>query len=474
MTTMFVQLRRVVYLLVLLHFCTSSVYANAQMDVLSRREREAVVNQEDALGLFLDVPNYSLDELKQDDVLNKVDQLPLTVHHLLLAVKDSEIHYKNGTACKAEWERVVATNEKTVREAEAATKEINDLLAKVTKIKEDEKAKVVDTKNTRAQEFNEVLEKIRSVLKKYKDKAPNGETVFEIAKAHQAELLCSAIRSNVDHVLGRLKDKLKLLGYYAEQEYNTSERAMRVKKIGELVRDTLQNVTHLLGKVKVHDRFAVGKASDQVDAWKKAYEQLNDLENLAEERAIGGGSGEAITKKNAQVIEEIKKDIKKPKEDIDKVTQEGDGETKARKKKVYGEVNKNMTEAIKVATKSMEEEKKRIARERAKREEERRAAEDAARRAEEEKRRIARETQERIRREEEAKRAAEEAARRVEEEVKKRAQEEEEAKRVATEEAKKELARNTKKKKDNSVRPSLMHGPLLLLLLCVLGCTLVC
>ncbi|ORC85776.1 uncharacterized protein TM35_000332330 [Trypanosoma theileri] len=93
--------------------------------------------------------------------------------------------------------------------------------------------------------------------------------------------------------------------------------------------------------------------------------------------------------------------------------------------------------------------------------------------AEEEKARLEREALGKKAREERARQERATAEKLAEEERKKQEKLAEEEKARKAREA--ELAKNAKKKKDGSSSPALVHSPLLLLvLLCVLGCTLVC
>ncbi|ORC82527.1 uncharacterized protein TM35_000881060 [Trypanosoma theileri] len=108
-------------------------------------------------------------------------------------------------------------------------------------------------------------------------------------------------------------------------------------------------------------------------------------------------------------------------------------------------------------------------------EEERRAEEKRVRRAKEEKARLEREAAEKKVREEKERRERAEAVKLAEERKKQEKLAEEEKARKAKKEAERAAEEaNKAKKKDGSNSPAMKHSPLLLLLLCVMGCTLVC
>ncbi|ORC82970.1 uncharacterized protein TM35_000801080 [Trypanosoma theileri] len=161
-------------------------------------------------------------------------------------------------------------------------------------------------------------------------------------------------------------------------------------------------------------------------------------------RHYGGGGGSPA---NLIRPREIQGDIKEFKGDLERAVKEV-----ALEKKLAAERDKKEREEQESARRAREEEE----RARKVREvEEKKAREEKEKKAREEQEREAKEREQRAR-EEEKRRAAEKPRR-------------EEVKRVVEKKAK-----NAKKKGDGSHSPALVHSPLLLLLLSVLGCTLVC
>ncbi|ORC91896.1 uncharacterized protein TM35_000041100 [Trypanosoma theileri] len=502
MTTMFVQLRRVVCLLVLLHFCTSVAYASgdAGTEDVARAKAEtkikvAVLDPEKAWETYLDIPNFTEEDLKGDAFLGKEEnkELRRTVWNALVTVKNSEIHFKNGTACMTEWKKVVEANEKTVKDAEKATEKIKDLIKRIEEVAEFEpvdgdvnKKKMKLGGKCKDATLKKLLQDIPGVLKDTRGGAPKAEAVFKIAEANQTEILCKATRSNVDDVLRNLEQKIDGITTFVG-DYDRSDKAMLVKRAAEGINASLRNVTALIDNVTVQDRFAVGKAVAQVEIWKQAYAELAQLADLGGAEP-GSTDGSCNIKEGVTQLEEIRRLINEPKKEMDdamvKVGADGaegaqSKDTKEKKKEYARQVMKNVTETIKGVTMGMEREKERVAQEKARREEEARIAaeKEAARRAREEKRRQAaaaaaeaqrvKKEQERKKREEEAERTAEKARLAAAQKAR-----EEEARRVAAEKAKKE-AEKAKKKNDGSI-PALLHSSLILLVLCLLGCTLVC
>ncbi|ORC85783.1 uncharacterized protein TM35_000332400 [Trypanosoma theileri] len=483
MTTISVQLRGVVYLFVLMQ-CFSDLVRAQEVRRSAKEVATTVVNnsievevkdRQTALGSFLDIPKYTDDDLERDEVLMGKLDLKIAVRIALRDLSKSEDLFKRGTACISEWDKVVAANEKAFREAKEATEKIGVLVARAKKIKEEAKTVKSDTKNTKAKELNDVFVEIRDLLKGTKDRAPNADTVFKIVEADHAERICLSIRHDVEYVMGDLKQRLEGITTY-KGEYESCDKAVKVKSAVEKVHGTLKYVTNLIGNATVHDRFSVGKAKAQVEVWKKAYTDLAAMERLVVTQVGDGRVETEFEVKANKVLDEIQNDITAPKTIIDNSTDKKNEGTVVKKKKIVEEVNRRVDVATKAVGERIVEEKKEIAEERA-----RKAAEEARKAAEEAKRKR---DEEEKRRQEAAQKAREEEAREAVErdrEVDARLAGEkvrENAAREVAEKAKKEaeLAREkAKKKKDGGNGPALVHSSMLLLVLLTgLGYTLMC
>ncbi|ORC91917.1 uncharacterized protein TM35_000041310 [Trypanosoma theileri] len=498
MTMMFVHLRRVVCLLVFLHFISVLVLAEGEKEVVTEVANNdveaAVMDQERAWETYLDIPNFTREELGENDILGESGNADLkdAVWKTLVTVKESEIHFKNGTACMSEWKKVVEANEKTVKDAAGATERIKGIIKKIDEVADretkDKYGKITTMKLKDAcdgEKLDKLLQEIPKVLKETKEKAPGKEVVFKIAEAKQAELLCKATRSNVAHVLIDIERKVEGITTFVG-DYNRSDKAMLVKRVAEGINATLRNVTALIDNVTVQNRFAVGRIKTLVQDWKEAYAELERLAKLEGSTPLGSNQKCKIEEKKSQ-LEEISGLIAEPQKEIKKATDTvgAVGEDAKKERKEYAdEVNRRVTEAIKNVTTGMEEKKDEVAQEKMRREEEaRRAAERAreeerARQAAEKDKEVERVRQaaEKAKEVERARQAAEKArlaaAQKAKEEKARQAAEkamEEKAKRAVEE----ELPQKKKKKRDGSSSPALVHSPLLLLLLCVLGCTAV-
>ncbi|ORC91904.1 uncharacterized protein TM35_000041180 [Trypanosoma theileri] len=486
MTTMFVRLRHVMCLLVVLQCLSVLVLAQGETGVATEDANNnigvAVLNKKKAWETYLDIPNFTKEDLEGDDFLGKPGNKELrnTVWNALVAVRESEVHFKNGTACMTEWKKVVEANEKTVRDAEDATKKIEGLTKSIGEVADrdvvDESGRKIPLrlKNTcEKKKFEDLLQEIPKVLGETKEKAPTAEAVFNIADANQTEVLCKATRSNVDDVLRNLEQKIGGIATFVG-DYERSDKAMLVKRAAEGINATLRNVTALIDNVTVQDRFAVSKANAQVEEWRMAYAELAFLAEL-------GNADTSETKGTCEVkgkepqFGEIRKLLQTPKKEMDDAVKKVEAVGEDKKKKYAAEVNKRVTEAIKNMTTGMEREKERIAREKARREEGARRAAEEARRKREEEERARKETVQRAK-ENEAREAEKMAREKEAREAEKKAREKEvrEAAEKIREEEAKRAAEKAKKKKDGSSSPALVHSSLILLVLSVLGCTLVC
>ncbi|ORC91301.1 uncharacterized protein TM35_000063060 [Trypanosoma theileri] len=472
MTTMFVQLRHVVYLLVLLECCVCMVRATDDANqgkaggVDAVTGEEVFIDREEALRRLSKIPNYDYDDIKNDGSLSDLySEFWMAVWKVQLALKDANARFANGTTCISQWGDVIKANNKMVEDAEGATEKITNLtrdIGDVVTKKEGGKTVRLPAGNVDKSKFDGLVQEAIKVLEETKEKVPKEDAMKKLDEAEQARLMCTGIRREVDYTLESLKKGLEYYDNFGVN-YSANKKAMEVKKVGEDVRDVLQNITHLLGKVTVQGRFSVGEAKKRIEAWRKAYADLE----------LVGGMEEATEKK--EELQKIKDKIEVPKKDLGYITDKTNATTAKRGNKTIKDVDKRIKDANADELQRMEVEKKRI-------------AEDDRRRVEQE--RLEREMEERRRQEEERQGKAEAAAaeaRRVKDEQERKKREEqakkerdeqakeEKAKRVAEEKARQVAEEAKKKKKDGSSSPELVHGPfLLIVLMCVLGSTAVC
>ncbi|ORC83553.1 uncharacterized protein TM35_000651150 [Trypanosoma theileri] len=482
MTTMFIQLRRVVFPLALLLCWLCTVHAQETKGAdqgVTGGGAVVEINREKAMRAFWGIPNRTRDEIKDDESLKNVyEGFWMAAWNVIMAVNGSDVLFANGTTCAAEWEKVIAANKKMVEDAAEDTKKITKLIKDVDAImKEDwvkgdgkEKEKILRLKiTTRDDEFWKLVGEIREVLRETKGKVPDAVALSKIEEAEQTRLFCTIVDRNVKYRLQELDKHLEALNFTSGGEFVKSRTAVEVKNAGDGVREVLHNVTNIIANATVHNRFAVGEAKDRVKAWRRAFELIELVGGMKDvEPVVGGKQGE---------LEAIKGEVEERRQTIERLVNGSVDETKARGEKAVKEVNDRIEKASAVEVRRVEADVERVAEdERRKAEERKRAEEERKREAEQEKIRLAKE-QEKIRRAKEERerearnreqKAREEEERRALDEKARKAVEEEKAKRMAEEKAKKA------KSKDGSSSPALVHSSLLLILLCVLGCALVC
>ncbi|ORC85782.1 uncharacterized protein TM35_000332390 [Trypanosoma theileri] len=464
MTTIFVQLRRVVYVLVLLQLCACVVCA----DDTEKKEGEKHAE-------------------KIKEWLKKVDeQVP------------------GATACQKVGER---NNEKY---ADVATNVWN--IAKEVK----ESANTTRDLVKRVDEGDEVKRKLNEQVGVVSEKVKKSKEVIATARSalQEARVLvgCTAFLGNLRDLRSeKSKNDLKFYTDDLEEKNRKFDRLEwgdlinRTRKTEREVDLLVQNLTFSLKRSRGISNEVARSLGDALSA---AEEAVRRFENVREK----------VNKTHRdydQKVEEIKSEMvtampvigdKKITKAVPSLIPEKEGENATKEvgwkettdanvgaspvtgarvreypdqvnaSKIVNELNRVLEEEKEnLKQKKMEEQKAFEEKKKAeiRRKEEERRAEEKVRRAKEEKARQVREEQEKKAREEKARREKAEAEKLAEE--KKRKQEkqaEEEKARKAKEGA--ERAKNAKNKKDGSVRLALMHSPLLLLLLCLLGCTLVC
>ncbi|KAH9599431.1 hypothetical protein LSM04_000972 [Trypanosoma melophagium] len=331
------------------------------------------------------------------------------------------------------------------------------------------------------------------------DDAVSG-TAYKVAVTKYANMACFVSQGNVENVLDRLEMLQQGLQSYMGkgESMHKNETCVLLVQNSTKIRKELNEVRAEISKALFDGR---NIRSDAVKALKEA---VSELENVKSELkgSLSVANGKVLETQNK--IEEI---VNTSKEDLRQITgmpkTKSDGTVMPRDLKKEAELRgttegklKGFVEiAVGREAVALEEVKKKL-------EERRRIAEaiqaegsmksekDETERAAEEKRVRMAEAQKRAaeekRKTEEERKTAEEKSRKATEEEKAGKAKEEETKTLAEEAERKagekaeqfagEAVNKTKEKnKDGSSSPALLHSPLLLLvLLCVLGCTLVC
>ncbi|ORC83133.1 uncharacterized protein TM35_000781010 [Trypanosoma theileri] len=450
---MFVQLRRVVFLLVLLQCCACVAYAQVEFD----HDKEAT----------------------------------RTKNNLQTAVSDAYVMLAEGRSCLSFLKNEMKDSNESVLYAKKVAEDTVGILDGIE-----------GKKNDRGK-IQILLDKVRTAMGDTED-ALRSATIA-VGRKRAANQACHASRGNVAHVLSELEKKRQGLESYMTKGdvWYGNEECKQLVMNSTKVHGELQNVSAQIYQLNWN---GVNTMTEEVKTLEGAIKTLNDakkkLETLAtsleRERTDVGriGAIQNVTKVMGEVANngevQLKVVSQKPKTDmkgnevIEGVTvKEGDTLKKIdqeKKKQMVvkavqlkeeifkgakehlrqrEEVEKqHIVETIQAEEKAKKERERRVAEEKKKKEEERKKIEEQQRRVEEEKKRV----EEKKKKAEEEKRKDEER-KKLEEEKKKI----EEQKRKAEEEKTKPVM-----KKDGSSGPAFVHSPLLLLLLCVLGCTLVC
>ncbi|ORC84359.1 uncharacterized protein TM35_000461780 [Trypanosoma theileri] len=463
MTTMFIQLRRVVYLLVLLQCCVCVSYADPSGRVAAdglKRDEEVLDEHQDVLAA----------ENKARAWINTVDE-----------------HLAEGRGYSAVWEEVVNSTNASSQLANStamAVKELVEELDKKAVVKGGTKYKMVDGDEN----------KIKELVQKIKEAVTNTESrVYEVWGARWHGLpslgtLEDAVRDfneTREYYLRKLAeanvtywtpDKIKIAKdsnktyhelFAITEKYvklnglsivTESEVRGRIKE----VQNTMEGVKNKLTEIKTNKvEGDAGKIDGILSAIKEIDTPCKNVLKAVDARPIGT----AKPKKGVTIGVRMKAEKKRIKELIPV-------ERKAEADRLAKEEQARKDEAARQERERQEKlkEEQRLARERermAQEEMERKkkaAAEEAEKRKADEKR-----AEEEKAKQDQERKEAEEKAQGAREALKKKEKEQLER---AAEEAKKKA--EATKRNDNSYSPALAHSPLLLLLLCVLGYTLVC
>ncbi|ORC91275.1 uncharacterized protein TM35_000062800 [Trypanosoma theileri] len=438
MTTMFIQLRRVVYLLVLLQCCV------------------CVYDVDGAPG-----------DTEYTDMVTKLNSSIVGAGEMLL----------KGEFCLPEWEKYRNACD---TDAALAKKSAGELSGIVKDLERKIDEHIPDVKGTGGIRVSVTLEKVKELGKQVeKTKQKTNETLVEaekarlsVAKAQAAQDGCATIRNNIESARADLDRILEgFLGYMRDGDSEVNKRLDKDGRnmSGKMVAYVLA-YGHRVGWSKGYIKAAEEKIAEAKEEAKKAVAALKKIDaRLAEQESLA----EEAREKGGLVQKAIKEmsESKETEERIGSLTHREKAKEKRVEtaKEVAKEMKKAIEDSIKEKEKRDKEERERREREeRERKERERIEREERERNEREEKEKREREERERKEREGKEKRDREERERRLAEEKAKR----DEAERMAQE--KEELEKKAKKRKDGGVVFTLAHGPLVMLLLCVLGFALVC
>ncbi|ORC82964.1 uncharacterized protein TM35_000801020 [Trypanosoma theileri] len=462
MTTMFVQLRGVVYLLVLLHCCVCVAYAvptaganggdggaDGDGTVVERTEHDEVVAAENTAEAWM----------------KKVSE-----------------YLAAGKGYSSIWEGIVNSSNESSKLANSTALKVKDLLVEV-----DKKSVEGCGANCKLAEGDE--KKIKELVQEVKEAVDGTGSYVEdtLWAKHMGSLSCDTW---VDAVNRFNQSRVYYLSKLAEpnKTYWTREK-IKLARISNKTYHELETITVKYGELDGLSTRSVIDGRERIEETKKTMEGVKlQLEGIKKKLKDDGAKIGEIVESVSKVVESCT--------NVEKVTGDWIKNRKLPKKKdVVAKMEaerKRMEPLITAEIKAEEErmvqeeqakqdEAARLERERQEKlEEEQRLAREQERLAQEElERKKKAEEEEAEKRKADEKRAQEEKAkqdreRKDAEEKAREALEKKEKEQLerAAEEAKKKA--EAAKKNDSSLGPALMHSPFLLILLCVLVCTLVC
>ncbi|ORC91919.1 uncharacterized protein TM35_000041330 [Trypanosoma theileri] len=456
MTTMFIQLRYVVYPLVLLQCCVFVVHA------------------------------------VENNIPPPDPDVPKAVEYMKDFVNQTTYFLAQGSACTNTWDRHLKYCVSNSTAAEEAAKEMKTLLEAVREAKKKDGGVVSEGGKKASAEvrkvLGDVLEKMKAkkgVVAKARAEVENTRRLFEI---------CRITYVNMGDWIGGRHDSARPYYFGLIEEENRRKPTNDLEVLyrrGKSSEESLLQLYATLDRFTLKSRAHTGEVNGHVvkaqAAMEEAYRGLAAVKELVDE-------GEVQFKNDVEKLRDIVKPLEQAGESGGAAGTGGPsvGDTEVPKSSMVS-TGGGMIAPVRLdpsntsgVVEELEEEKKketkRVVQE--KKEEERRLLSEAEERERQRKAEADKRIAEERSREEEKKRLAEkeelaakerervaEAQQRAEEERKKleKLAEEEKARK-----AKEELAKNTKRRKDGTSSPALMHRSLLLLLLCVLGYTLVC
>ncbi|ORC88456.1 uncharacterized protein TM35_000173280 [Trypanosoma theileri] len=470
MSTMFIQLRRVVYLLVLLQWCVCAAYAGSETAVPVKEEEVncmdgVVIKDLDHLTEYSSTIYEPL--LKQaGKPLEAADDCLLTWRYdvnvcnesitRIADVVNTTVHFLYGVK-KSKKPKVESLKEEKYRWLGLLSRAVGVELPDPQPIEcGDPRVKeFMDNINKTVGEFNETVNNVSELVR----------------NARVSRYFCGTHRQGLEFELE--KWKRAVVDWFLDIAKKNSSKVCMNDTTREGVAKVVTTYNRIVTALDDISNASAGTQVCRVNAgvnWGKDLEEL--LGFLKDECRETYGEMLMPNVEKKEVAKE--KDVRGVLKPETTSTHTGDSETGSRAQFIKG-FNESTEKA---KQRKIEEARRREEAERAA-VEARIAAEERARKEEEAKKAA----EEKARKEEEAKRVADEKARK-EEEAKKAAEkarkEEEKARKVAEraakeDEAKRAAAEKTKKKKDGSSSPALAHTSILLLvLLCVLGCSLMC
>ncbi|ORC90254.1 uncharacterized protein TM35_000093040 [Trypanosoma theileri] len=443
MTTMFVQLRRVVYLLVLLQCCACVVHADDDA------EKKSAVNflkgwiegAEKHLGegrSYQDLWDTTVVTCaKKADEAKKVAEKTIKLVDGIVA---EEKNHPGGFFKPSVSEELANLVENASREVEENSRVFREAMDTVEKAR-----KLVLWSSGAMQNMQDMLETQNNSRVYYtgvlKGIPEDNRTEEQELLIERSERIYNEINGVYQHLLVISKRSIACSRETNQRVMETKNKMHKAVKLFEGMKEKFDMRTgDVEGNVREYDEAVRESLKDDLKKEPAHEETSKDIVGRASESTIGGAS--PLATKNRTV------DTTDLKEKLEEEKKKEEERLEQKKKEEEQEVKKRIEE-------------RKMAAERRRKEEERQkqaaaaAAAAEAQRVKEEEERKEREKQAQKVREEKAKRDAEEKARL-------------EAERKAREEEAK------KKKKDGSSSPALVHSSLILLVLSVLGCTLVC
>ncbi|ORC85240.1 excalibur domain-containing protein [Trypanosoma theileri] len=451
MTTMSIQLRRVVFLLVLLQCCVCVACAEETSSTEPTGEcedQDEIKRAERSLGGIIDPSTKALGEAQ--DCLT--------------------IWKKDVGACNANYEDIESAVNATI------------LIFKILDGKPVEgfKPSKVDGERCGEQKVKDYAANLGKMVEKVNAAIRNMPELYK--KATEKAAVCVNFQRELDHLFGRLTGArvgyFPLVSHKSNVGCMTRERILYIENLNKTyegmkaVSDGLKEVQGRTQLCRMNSEGESPKFMKRIGEFRGRCQNVFRDEVRVEDEPDVKFNLTEVFKINGS-LPNISRDDKKP------------GENNVRPG-TYERVRKDVINRVKgdlevAKQKRIAEERKRADEEKVRRiaeEKEKRNAEEKARREREEQERLEaervrkdREDQERL--DAEKTRKAREEQERLDAEKTRKAREEQE--RSAMEKARQEAREKAKqKKKVDGSSPALVHGPLLLLLLCVMGCTLVC
>ncbi|ORC91915.1 uncharacterized protein TM35_000041290 [Trypanosoma theileri] len=469
MTTMFVQLRGVVYLLVLLQCVAFVSHANTAVGGESSEGPTVTAHVEKS-------DEDSEAEVKKPEPCDP-EICPMVEKRLAEWIRIVDDYLADGRGCRSVWDAVVNTANETSKLANTSAIKVGGLVKKI-----EEEQTVGDQTELVAKDV-EILE---DLVRKVKEAVDN--TRSSVLDTWRAEWFCGHKRGTLEEAQNGFKKEIDI--YIHERVAMRNETYWTIERVETAERSNktyfeLQNITKRLKDLKGWSQATKVNVEHRVKAAKKQLNEAKEkLEKIKPGETLGVGSKDEGIKNNiTNITGEIDTFVKKienwrpnkntgPKENsVDaRIKQAIENEKKLVEQEKETDKNKRIEERAQREREAQEQKEREVQAQRA-----REAQEQKEREAQAQKTREAQEQKDREVQAQKAREAQEQKEREVRAQEAKDALEKTEKEQLerAAEEARKKA--EAAKKNDNSVSPALVHVPLLLLLvLTVLGSTLVC